>query len=271
MPYRKKYNKGRRRGNFKGRQTRKFSKPQARTIRNIARAVAIKTREKKCLYTDLDEQKVSLNYGNGMFAFSGFDAGISSVYCPTVVERGDAANQRDGNSLNPQYFEFEGLMKIDAATATSGRSVLVRLVCGWLQRNEDPSTLLSGEIIRKSGTSASLAGDFKDIYADINWNLVRPIHDKVYELSPLGYLDPSQVGNYVSYANGKPDYRRFKIRHKFGKDAVQNYTKGAPSDGLAMSHNLVCFALVRPMNDDIITTTLNVEFTGVTKFIYTDS
>jgi hypothetical protein len=169
------------------------------------------------------------------------------------------------------YFEFDGLMKINGATTLSGRSVLVRVVCGWLQDFIDPSTLMTQELVLKSGTSAVPAGDFKDIYANINWNIVRPIYDRVHTMSPLSSIDPTVAGNYISYANGKPDWKRFSIRHRFGKDATQSYQKGTPSDGLPQSHRLVMFTFVRPMNDDIITTSLSVEFTGVTKFTYTDA
>lgn len=234
--------------------------------------VLYKTAETKSVYYELDEEQLGSQTGSKSLRAQGQNNQNLSRF----PARGDSPNQREGQAINPVMWQFKGHMRIPGASAAQdNRVTMVRVIAAHFQPNEDPDRDLTstGSLLYYNGTSRGLFNDYRDTYADINWERFagKPFYDKVFRMKP-GYLvreyDSAGVLTTVGEIAGDTVplkiVKYFKKGTKFSCDANQD-TFCNNSQG-----NICIMVIARNANDDTTTSTLNVEVTGSIKYMFKD-
>lgn len=229
-----------------------------------------KGREKKRLFAQIDEQQIDPYLSSTIMTFSSLSTTLANSYCPLALVKGNNAEQRIGNTVQPVSFSFDGLLKFTGGTENQPfRTVITRVAFGFCNQDydQDPSNLITSDIMLKSGTTSALQGDFNDLFLPFNWKKFRPVFDKKYYLTPSAYNN--QTDHVYTNGTGK-DWARVRMRYSFGKNAKQQrYVSNASA--IPMDRALVCIIISRVMTDDTVAGLISIEVTGTSCFTFTDA
>lgn len=251
----------------RGRRYRKggrkpLSKSQAKAVKSIALNQINGTRELKSYYTKIDEISIPLQTGtqflqdtNGNQAFN-------------IMPNGDSNYQRDGLEIQAKYFSFQGHCKINGSSSyTENREILCRVVWGFTKL---PLSSSSTTLMMNANFPVPIPSDFSAIYKPFNWNVFRPFKDQRFKLVPAHQYNDGASTTNINLLSYGSDCKLLTAKYNFGKKG-KNMKFPDNSLSYANADNIACLVICRNANDDLSTSILNIEFSGITNFRYQDA
>lgn len=231
-------------------------------VKQVVQKAIRDQQEVKCRYTVFDELTVS-------------SGGEESLVGMTQFSRGNAGDQRIGNSVKPRKLVVEGWFRPKTlANSTTDPNVafrtgqyvrlsLLRIGTGQSptsQSNQKPANLPTNSpklFLGNGGLPVGESSDYSDIIRPYNWQVARPMHkgcDKEFFLSMSPYTKQT---------------KRFKFEINFSDKDLIEWTDTAqpnvPNNG-----NFQLFVWSRFASDDIQVAS-DIEFCCDSRFYYTDS
>lgn len=251
-----------------------LSKAQYSAIRKVAQSVLYKNAETKKNWLFVNEFQVGSQTGNKCLTHNNSFAGVNFNYpLPTA----DSGEGRDGNMIQPIRFNFNGHIRVQGSSSNQeNRLTHCRVVAAFYREGHKPdSNLNDSDLLRYGNDTQGLFGDFRDTYANFNWEKVRPFYDKVMTLAPA-YIHRAydsagnlqEVGEQLS--NVSRDVRKLNITYNFKKGTKLVCQDSDLASGDWNRNNIVIFVICRNANDDLTTSTLYTEVSGLAALTYKD-
>ena len=171
------------------------------------------------------------------------------------IPQGTAANNREGNQVNPMSFNFKGYLYTYTTNPDAIEDyVKVRVIWGFV--NQDTTPLIdAGDLFKRGSNDGAIYSDQRALYQKLNWTNFRPFYDRVFTLSSLGTASIRGT-NMIN------------VSHKFGKEAKLTF---ASSNIQEPNKNAIqCMLIARTFNKGG-TSALAVKLIGNGEYNYTDS
>lgn len=245
-------------------------------LKNYVTAIVNKGREKKRLYSQVDEVQMDPYTGTILLNHSSGSGG--NLYIFNSLEQGDTSHSRTGTCVQPISFDFTGLVRFGGpSNDVRAREIQLRVSIGFLgsmvdSMDENMSAFTTRQIFLKNGTPTVPAGDFTDLYRDYNWKLFRPFYDKVVPMQPPADLTFNSANPTYVAMTGPRDYARIKCHYTWPKNAKQMvYPSDTDTSYIANNYNIVVLLIARAMSDDAVVSVLTLETTAWSRFMFTDA
>ena len=249
---------------YRKRSYRKGKAPLSKRQYSAVKTLALKQinygREKLIRYVNVNEFEIPLQTGTK------FLNDTNGNQCLNLVPQGDEGGTRNGMSLTAKKFNFKGHIKINGAAAgVNNRTSVVRIVFGFTKTALSETDVA---LMYKGGYSCDIPSNITASYLNFNLQKFYPFSDKLFHLTPASQWVDSNGGT-VQQLNG-PDMKFINVTHNFGKKGL-NMKYNDNTLSYANEKNIACLIIARNANDDITTSILNLEMSGVASFTYTDS
>lgn len=237
-----------------------LSKRQYSAVKTLALKQINYGREKLVRYQNINEFQIPLQTGTK------FINDTNGNQCFNLVPQGDGGGQRNGMSITAKKFNFKGHIKIDGAAAgANARTAVVRILFGFTKTALSESDVA---LMYKGGYTCDVPSNITASYLNMNLAKFYPFSDKTYHLTPATqWVD--NAGGTIQQLNGA-DMKFINVTHNFGKKGC-NMKYNDNTLSYANSHNIACLVISRNANDDLTTSILNLEMSGVASFTYTDA
>lgn len=264
MPYilrKKKYNKAKK--NYK---KKTLSKKTVNAIKSIARKTLEKTRELKSKVVTVDEYQLTLNSSGVM------TTNQTNNYLFNYLSSGTGDSQRVGSQIQPVSLNMKGWLKINGTTTDANyREIKSRVIMGYVDNDslQQLEASLSTSPVFWSNEAVIPTGDFRDIIRGLNWKFIRPIYDRTFTIAPNYQFNDGSPAQATFYTSKMKDYASINIKHKFGKNAEMRWD--SINNDCFQKKNIVCLVFNRLMNDDVIVSTIPVEFNLEGNFNFYDA
>jgi len=241
---------------------RSTKRPNSKMVKKVVQNAIREQQEVKCKFTNFDE--LTVNAG-----------GEESLVGMTHFSRGNAGDQRVGNSVKPRKLVVEGWFRPRALSDSTTdpnvafrtgqyvRLSLLRIGEGQTQTsatNQKPTNLGTNSpklFMGNSNLPVAESSDYSDIIRPYNWKVARPMHkgcDKEFYLSMSPYTKQT---------------KRFKFEINFSdKDSIDWTDQTSPH--IPNNGNFQLFVWSRFASDDIQIAS-DLEFCCDSRFYYTDS
>lgn len=185
----------------------------------------------------------------------------------------DALNGRDGNSIQPIAWKFDGHMTIPGSSGNQdNRTTQVRLVAAFYDKDSPLNVNMTDtDIFRHANNVQGLSNDYSDIYKAFNWGKILPFYDRTFKLQP-GLAHTNDAGSTIIYQAAPQagrDVVRLRVNHFFPKGSKLS-VDGTNQEDYNKRKNIVMFAITRNVNDAYPSSTLQLKILGTTTFMYKD-
>lgn len=246
-----------------------LNKRQYSAVNKLVKKQLYKTSETKYQFRKIDHAQGIVLDGEVVQTTTATD-GINQIPMPPDS---DGLNARDGNSIQPISWQFQGHMTIPGSSQNAdNRTTTVRLVAAFYDKDTPLNVdLTDGDLFRFGNNMSGLTSDYSDIYKPFNWGKIRPFYDRIFTLQPgLGYMN--DAGTDIIY-QGAPqrgrDVVRLNIKHFFPKGTKLS-VEGTNDTDYIKSKNIVMFAITRNVNDAYPSSALELKILGTSVYMYKD-
>lgn len=247
-----------------------LNKRQYSAVNKLVKKQLYKTSETKYQFKKINHEQGIILDGEVIQTADATSVEINQIPMPPD---GDGLNSRDGNSIQPIAWQFQGHLTIPGSSSNAdNRTTTVRLVAAFYDRDDPLNVNLNDTDIFRFGNNVSgLSSDYTDVYKAFNWGKIRPFYDRLFTLQPgLGYTNDS--GSTIIF-QGAPqrgrDVARVNIKHFFPRGSKLS-VDGTNTEDYTKAKNIVMFAITRNVNDAYPSSALNLKIVGTTVFTYKD-
>lgn len=237
-----------------------LSRNQYSAVKNLALKTINKGREKLIRYQNVNEFTIPLQTGTK------FINDTDGNQCLNLIPQGDGGGQRNGMVVQARRYNFKGHIKINGGAAgVNNRTAVVRVLFGFTKTALSETDVA---LMYKGGYTVSVPSNITASYLNMNLAKFFPFYDKTFYLTPaLQWTD--SAGGTVQQLNG-PDMKFINVNYNFGKNG-HNMKYNDNTLSYANEKNIACLVISRNANDDITTSILDLEMSGVSSFVYTDA
>lgn len=247
-----------------------LNKQQTKAVNSLVKKQMYSLSETKTVFAKIDHaQGISLD-GEVIQRDGAAASDINQIPMPPDA---DGLNGRDGNSIQPIAWKFDGHMTIPGSSSNQdNRTCNVRLVAGFYDKDAPINVNLNDTDLFRFGNNVSgLTSDYSDTYKPFNWGKIIPFYDRTFTLQPgLGYTDDTGANIIFQSAPQRGrDVVRLSIKHFFPKGSKLS-VEGTNETEYTKKKNIVMFAITRNANDAYPSSALELKVLGTTSFMYKD-